>query len=154
MSLEERFLAWKKNSGIFMALVKKSLYWFWKRFPKLSRWVHLCHCFLFLIFYSMFFICAGHSSWYSLVPEEVKNQDVIAHTLEMCFQNVFWKYVNPICGSIGQLIRDRLLTNEFLEPLTRKQFFLENVLKLVYRAIAVYKEDKKTKDEIESYYDN
>jgi len=92
--------------------------------------------------------------FFKIVLEEVKNQDVIAHTLEMCFQNVFCKYVNPICGSIGQLIRDRLLTNEFLEPLTRKQFFLENVLKLVYRAIAVYKEDKKTKDEIESYYDN
>ncbi len=70
------------------------------------------------------------------------------------FSHCFWKYVNPICGSIGQLIQDGLLTNDILEPFTRKQFFPEHVLKLVNTAIAVYKEDKKTKDETESYYDN
>jgi len=39
------------------------------------------------------------------------------------FSHCFWKYVNPICGSIGQLIQDGLLTNEFLEPFSRKNFF-------------------------------
>jgi len=77
-----------------------------------------------------------------------KNQDITAHMMEICFQTVFLKYAHPICGSIGQLIQDGLLTNEFLEPSTRKQFFPENVLKIVYRAIAVYKEDKKTKDDL------
>ena len=74
--------------------------------------------------------------------------------MEMCFHTVFWKYVNPICGSIGQLIQDGLLTNEFLEPFSRKTFIPENVLNIIYRAIDVYKEDKKTKDEIESFFDN
>jgi len=70
------------------------------------------------------------------------------------FSECFWKYDNPICGSIGQLIQDGLHTNEVLEPFTRKQFFPEHVLKIVYIDIAVYKEDKKIMDEIESYSDN
>jgi len=89
-----------------------------------------------------------------IVLEEVKNQDVIAHMMELCLQNVFWKYVNQICGSIGQLIQDGFLTNEVLDTFFKKKLFLEHVLKIVYKSIAVYKEDKKTKDEIESYYDN
>jgi len=74
--------------------------------------------------------------------------------IQMCFPTVFWKYVNPICGGIGQLIQDGLLTNEVLEPFSRKKYYLENILNILYKAIAVYKEDKKAKEVIESYYDN
>ena len=41
-----------------------------------------------------------------------------------------------------------------MDPFSKKMFFPENVMNIIYRAIEVYKEDKKTKDEIESYYDN
>jgi len=47
-----------------------------------------------------------------------------------------------------------LPTNEVLEPFSRKKYYPENILKILYKAIAVYKEDKKTKEDIESYYDN
>ena len=91
---------------------------------------------------------------FKVVPEEVNNQDVIASMMEMCFQTVFWKYVNPICGSISQLIQDGFLTNEVMDPFSRKSFYKRNVMKIIYRAIDVYKEDKKTKDEIESFFGN
>jgi len=74
--------------------------------------------------------------------------------IQMCFHTVFWKYVNPICGGISQLIQDGLLTNEVLEPFSRKKYYPDNILKILYKAIAVYKEDKKTKEVIESFYDN
>jgi len=45
--------------------------------------------------------------------------------MQICFQNVFWKYVNPICGNIAQLIQDGLLTNEFLEPFSRIFFWIK-----------------------------
>ena len=45
-------------------------------------------------------------------------------------------------------------SNDFLEPFSRKKFFPDNVLKNIYKAIEVYKVDKKTKDEIESHSDN
>jgi len=70
-----------------------------------------------------------------------------------CVSTLFWKYVNPICGSIGQLIQDRLLSNDFLN-LLQERIFSREWLTIVYRAIVVYLEDKKTKDEIKSYYDN
>jgi len=74
--------------------------------------------------------------------------------MEMCFHTVFGKYVNPICGSIAQLIQEGLLTNAVMDPFSKKMFFPENVMNIIYRAIEVYKEDKKTKDEIESFHDN
>jgi len=70
--------------------------------------------------------------------------------MKMFFHTVFWKYVNPICGSIDQLIQDWLLTNEVKDPFSRKKSFPENVLNIIYKAIYVYKEDMKTKDDIES----
>jgi len=63
-------------------------------------------------------------------------------------------YLNTICGSISQLIQDGLLTNEVMDPFSRKKVFPENVMEIIYRVIEVYKEDKKTKDEIESFFDN
>ena len=53
------------------------------------------------------------------------------------FPTVFWKYVNPICRGIAQSIQDGLLTNEVLEPFSRKKYYPENILKVLYKAIAL-----------------
>jgi len=116
------------------------------------------------MFLSLFFIWSGHPGWHScnclvkkifkVVLEEVNNSDVIASMMEMYFHTVFWKYVNPTCGGISQLTQDGLLTNEVMDPFLKKKYFPENVMKIIYIAIEVYKDDKKTKDEIESFFDN
>jgi len=59
---------------------------------------------------------------FKVVPEDVSNRDVIASMMEMCFHTVFWKYVNPICGSISQLIQDGLLNNKVMDPFQRNVF--------------------------------
>jgi len=79
---------------------------------------------------------------FKVVPEDVTNPDDIASMMEMCFHTVFCKYVYPICGIISKLIQDGLLTNEVMDPFTKKKYFPENVMKIIYRAIEVYEEDK------------
>jgi len=74
--------------------------------------------------------------------------------IQMCFPTVFWKYVNPICGGISQLIQDGLLTKEVLEPFSRKKYYPEHIMKILYKAIAVYKKDKKTKEVVDYFSDN
>jgi len=86
-----------------------------------------------------------------IVSENVTSQDIIGQMLVMSFQTPFWGDVNPIFGSISQLIISGALSKEVIESVRKSKTFPDDIMEIIMQAYMVYKEEKKIKDDIESF---
>jgi len=85
---------------------------------------------------------------FNWVPEYVKS-DTIADILERSVAHPFIQEVHPTFGS---LIISGNITKELLKEV--KHSYPEDVLNILDKAISVYNEDRKTKDDIQNFDDN
>jgi len=82
----------------------------------------------------------------------VKSSDTIADILERSVAHPFIQEINPTFGSLSQWIRSGNIIKNFLKEM--KHSYPEDVLNILDKAISVYNNDRKTKDDIQNFDDN
>jgi len=86
------------------------------------------------------------------VLEYVKSSDTIADIFKRSVAHPFIQEVNLIFGSLSQWIISSNIPKDLLKEV--KNSYPEDVIYILDKAISVYKEDRKTKDDIQKFHDN